>query len=381
MNVLSTFDGSSCGREALERIGITPDVYYSSEIDKFAMTVSNKNYPDIIKLGDVTNVRAANLPKIDLLLGGSPCQGFSFAGRQLAFDDERSKLFFEFVRLWREIKSSNPDAYFLLENVKMKKEFQRVISDIMGVEPIEINSSLLSAQNRKRLYWTNIPGVVQPKDLGLKLRDILQDDYEVDEKYYLSDKMLDYFIRTSARLKDSGNGYTFKIKNPDDKSFAITTREGGRIENNFILVRQVGRNPDNPTSRQVGLPTVQMLEPRNDDKSNCLTTVTKDNLLIKLGQLSEKDRQGDRVYSPDGKAACLNAAGGNNGGHTGLYKIGARIRRLTPIECERLQTLPDDYTAGVSDTQRYKMLGNGWTVDVIAHILKNLPLKTDNYEL
>ena len=170
INVLSLFDGMSCGRIALDKLGIEVDNYFASEIDKYAIQVAKANYPNTIHIGDVTKVRAEDLPKIDLLIGGSPCQGFSFAGKGLNFEDPRSKLFFEFVRLVRECKPE----YFFLENVKMKKEHQAVISEQLGVQPIEINSSLVSAQNRKRLYWTNIPNVKQPEDKGILLKDILE---------------------------------------------------------------------------------------------------------------------------------------------------------------------------------------------------------------
>ena len=177
IKVLSLFDGISCGMVALEHVGIKVDEYYASEIDKHAIKVSEKNYPNIKRIGDVTKVKGEDLPKIDLLIGGSPCQGFSFAGRQLNFEDERSKLFFEYVRLLKETKPK----YFLLENVKMKKEYQDVISKYLGVEPIEINSALVSAQNRKRLYWTNIPDIQQPKDRGILLKDIVHENTEVFE--------------------------------------------------------------------------------------------------------------------------------------------------------------------------------------------------------
>jgi DNA-cytosine methyltransferase len=169
INVLSLFDGMSCGQIALDQLGIKVDNYYAAEIDKYAMQIAKKNYPNTIHLGDVTSVYAQHLPKIDLLMGGSPCQGFSFAGKQLNFDDPRSALFFEFVRLLKECKPK----YFLLENVRMKKEYQDVISEHLGVEPIMINSALVSAQNRVRLYWTNIPNITQPEDKGIVLKDIL----------------------------------------------------------------------------------------------------------------------------------------------------------------------------------------------------------------
>ena len=178
MNVLSLFDGMSCGRLALDRLGIEVDNYYSAEIDKYAIQVSEDNYPDIIRLGDVCDVKAKDLPKIDLILAGSPCQGFSFAGKQLAFDDPRSALFFEFVRILKECEPK----YFLLENVKMKKEFLDIISQQVGVEPILINSALVSAQNRQRYYWTNILGVEQPEQRGVVLRDILENGFDSEQR-------------------------------------------------------------------------------------------------------------------------------------------------------------------------------------------------------
>jgi site-specific DNA-cytosine methylase len=276
MNVLSLFDGMSCGRIALDRLGIKVDNYYSSEIDKYAMQVSEANYPDIIQIGDVTKINYDELPQIDLIMGGSPCQGFSFAGKQLAFDDPRSALFFCF---WRAVKHLKP-KYFLLENVRMKKEYLDVISEYMRVEPIMINSALVSAQNRVRFYWTNIPGIEQPEQRGIVLRDILEDGFDSER----------------------------------DKSYCI---DAGAFR---------GRYEDDGTIKQ-------KLELRQGGKTNSLTTVQKDNVVTK-----------DNVY----------------------------WRKLTPVECERLQTVPDNYTNHVSNTQRYKMLGNGWTIETITHILKNM---------
>jgi DNA-cytosine methyltransferase len=306
MNVLSLFDGMSCGQIALERAEIKIDNYFASEIDKHAITVTMKNYPNTIQLGDVTKLYS--LPeKIDLLMGGSPCQGFSLAGKQLNFDDPRSKLFFDYVRLLNFLKPK----YFLLENVGMKKEYQDIITSYLGVEPVTINSALVSAQNRKRLYWTNIPIIEQPKDKGIFLKDIVENGVHV--------------IGGAFRGRYDENG---KIK--------------------------------------------QHLELRKDGKSNALTTVQKDSLCIQVG---EADLKGydiiKRVYSADGKSPTLTTMGG---GHR-EPKIAVnehQWRKLTPLECERLQTVPDNYTNHVSKTQRYKMIGNGWTVDVIAHILKGL---------
>ena len=282
-NVLSLFDGMSCGQLALDALGIKVNNYFASEIDPYAMQIAKKNYPNTKHIGSVLDVKGSDLPRIDLLIGGSPCQSFSNAGDGSGLDG-KSKLFWEFVRVLKETKPT----YFLLENVKMKKEWEKIITDTLGVEPIAINSRLLTAQNRPRLYWTNIPNVIQPIDRGIVLKDILED--QVEEKFYLSDKAIDYM----SRLR---NG-----------------------------------------------------KPRWEYHTNPL----------------------------DGKSACLTA---------NMYKgvpygvIKELKRRLTPIECERLQSVPDNYTEGVSNTQRFKMLGNGWTIDVIAHILNEMrhadePVKT-----
>lgn len=272
MNVLSLFDGMSCGQIALNRLGIKVDNYYASEIDKYAIKVTQKNYPNTIQLGDIKNVKGEDLPNIDLLLAGSPCQGFSFAGKQLAFDDPRSALFFEFIRLLKEV---NP-KYFLLENVRMKKEYLDVITDLVGVEPILINSALVSAQNRLRYYWTNLPVDGQPEDKGLVLKDIL----DPSATNFLSKT-------TAMRSRTQRN-----VRETTDKANTLTaTGYKGSQSNGVTVVADSGRT---------------------------------------------------------------------------------KWRILTPLECERLQTVPDSYTEGASNTQRYKMLGNGWTVDVICHILKGL---------
>ena len=291
VNVLSLYDGCSMGRVALERAGIPVKQYYASEIDPYPIKVSQKNYPDIIHVGDVKYVgKTKDSPNFDLLIGGSPCQGFSFAGKQLNFDDPRSKLFFEYVRILKEFKPK----YFLFENVRMKKQYQDIISEHLGVEPIAINSNLVSAQNRYRLYWTNIPNVTQPDDKGIVLKDIIEKE-NPSFKYY---KLKEY--------------YNDKIYNKDG-------------------------------CHQVGEADIKGYD------------------IIK------------RVYGVHGKSPALTTM---QGGHR-EPKIACpdkiHWRKLTPLECERLQTLPDGYTdKGVSNSQRYKMLGNGFTVDVIAHILKGI---------
>ena len=301
MNVLSLFDGMSCGQIALNKVGIKYETYYSSEIDKDAIKVTQHNYPNTIQVGDVTKLSSSNLPKIDLLIGGSPCQGFSFAGKQLNFEDPRSKLFFEFVRLKNELQPK----YFLLENVVMKQEFQDVITEYLGVEPIKINSNLVSAQTRERLYWTNIPNINQPEDFGITLNDILEDI--------------------------GVNGEVF-----DRTKLNKATILGRRLN-------EQGKRDD----YNKNIPISQCLEVRasNRDKSNCITTVAKDNVLTTM---------------PIGR-------------HVDAFKKKLPFRYYTIKEYCRLQTVPDDYFDGVaSENQIRKMIGNGWTVDVIAHIFKEI---------
>lgn len=389
INVLSLFDGMSCGRIALERLGIKVNQYFASEIDKHAITVSKANYQDIIHIGDVTKVKACDLPPIQLVLAGSPCQGFSFAGKQLAFDDPRSALFFEFVRIWNEVKEINPDARFLLENVKMKKEHELVISRYMGVAPIEIDASLVSAQSRKRLFWTNIANrpyglfgdvectIPQPKDKGILLRDIL--DTDVPEKYYLSEKAINNLILHKERHKEAGHGFGAKFHDESHKMQAL--KVGGKGIDDLVIVASRGRNPENPGSREDGIELEQTLEPRLDGKTNLLIRIpeaTKQGYVdVKPGDcfdLTMPDSETRRGKLMEDKSNCLTASKFDFMQYTEDH----RIRRLTPTECEKLQTVPVGYTAHVSDSQRYKMLGNGWCIDVIVHILSylDLPCKT-----
>lgn len=339
INVLSLFDGMSCGRIALERAGIKVNKYFASEIDKYAIQVTMANYPNTIQLGSVLDVKANDLPKIDLLIGGSPCQGFSFAGKGLNFEDPRSKLFFEFVRL----KNETQPKYFLLENVVMKKEHQKVISEFLGVEPILINSNLVSAQNRKRLYWTNInqksvglfcnmvTDIPQPKDKGIKLKDVLET--EIDEKYYLSDKLIKY-ITNKKRIEKKFTAID------GDKSLSMMANYFNSTNGSFCVDCN-GRI--------------------DEDKTGTITS----------SYHKGTETNGSRPFIKE-KSGCFTAGGNPGGKHPDMELIPhkEKIRRLIPIEVERLQTVPDNYTNYVSDTQRYRMLGNGWTVDIIAHILK-----------
>lgn len=335
INVLSLFDGMSCGRIALERAGIKVNNYYASEIDKYAIQVAKHNYPNMQHIGDVTQVKSTQLPKIDLCIGGSPCQGFSFAGKQLNFDDPRSKLFFEFVRLKNEL---NP-KYFLLENVKMKKEYQDIISSYLGVEPIMINSNLVSAQNRVRYYWTNIPIKGLPNDKAILLKDITEDGLQ------------SLGLAQRGRYDENGKVIQKYELNGTEKSNAMTT-----VSKDTLLFIPVDKHSSNS-----GLV--------------CLGGVMKPThkLWLDNGKLLQRNfSQGNRVYSSDGKSATLNANSGGIGGKTGLYEIEGVIRKLTRLECERLQTVPDGYTNSISDTQAIKALGNGWTVDVISFIFSFL---------
>lgn len=545
MNILSLFDGMSCGRLALDRLGIKVDKYYASEIDKYAIQVSSANYPDIIQIGDVCNVKGEDYPNIDLVLAGSPCQGFSFAGNQLAFDDPRSALFFEFVRILKEVKPK----YFLLENVKMKKEFLDVISEHVGVEPILINSALVSAQNRLRYYWTNIPGVEQPEDRGIVLRDILET--EPDEKYDISEAKVDrvlnakrgkgfFYNEDSEKIGTVIAGYHKEptdgsyieqhkpvkhternrrhLKMPDEKSLCMTaTMYKGAGNNGMTLVpmkpikvgmaveevkvrkhevdleklqqllreakanvkktnKQIAEETDLPItkvehwfrtdssfaipsddiwfklkevldikddsfdaqimefiyrdgvyestqrvySEEGKSPTItasnneQLIEvralteqrteeskrirkehrqrtgkdwsprggkemvPREDGKMNTLTTsLTKSHILeIKGGALRGRQISDDDSWTQqletrdDDKSNALTTVQKDSVVVDNVDDL--HWRKLTPLECERLQTVPDNYTNHVSNTQRYKMLGNGWTIEVIAHILKGI---------
>jgi DNA (cytosine-5)-methyltransferase 3A len=305
MNVLSLFDGMSCGQIALNRAGIKYSNYYAAEIDKSAIEICQKNYPKTIQLGDIRHIKGDALPKIDLLIGGSPCTGFSKAGKGLNFEDPQSILFFEFVRLLREC---NPD-YFLLENVEMKKEWQAVISKYMGVEPILINSALVSAQNRKRLYWTNLERRNPIKDKKILLKDVLEGSTTGSR----------IAIKPPLKIRKVQNGW-------------------GAISTCLIVTE----------ATKTGFVEVE---------NGCCFDYT---------QPKSKNRRGRLMRH---KSNTLTTS------HSYMRYEHPFYRKLTPIECERLQTVPDNYTKGVSTAQRYKMLGNGWTVDVVSHILSHLEEK------
>jgi len=390
LNVASMFDGSSCGQLALNVAKIPYNVYYASEIEKYPIQVTQANFPNTIQIGDITKVDASSFNHdIDLLMGGSPCQGFSFAGKQLNFDDPRSKLFFDFIRLRDTLKPK----YVLLENVRMSKESQDIISKYMGCEPTKINSSLLSGQSRNRLYWFVVydkalgryvaVDIPQPQDKGIVMQDILEDlpfgeipqylanswggkprgdrvkSIDADKANCLTASMykgqIPTFIKKlnpttskeglirmgTATLR--GHDSIKRVYSEEGKSPTLTTMGGGHREPKISMGRVVNRRLDEHGVRkdnQMDLPFTTKVEVREDDVSNCLTTVEKDNVVVNRDEY--------------------------------LW------RKLTPLECERLQTMPDNYTNHVSKTQRYKMIGNGWTVDVIAHILSQITLIEDS---
>ena len=505
IKVLSLFDGMSCGQIALDQLGIEVDTYYASEIDKYAIEITQKNFPETIQVGDITKLDPKDFADVDLIMGGSPCQGFSFAGKQLAFDDPRSALFFEFIRMLKAIKPK----YFLLENVRMKKEFLDIISQqvsecypeiTFGIQPILINSSLVSAQSRQRYYWTNIPNIKQPEERGIVLRDILEND--VDNEFYHGKKSIEYMERgndkwqqTGARradryeqtadkkksftitenwhkgvpynyfketkpkqvgsIKDGGQGN--RIYSQDGKSSTLSSQSGGTAGVGNTLVKtkpkQVGKLIEQVKVRkhEVDIPKLQtcildhyakcgkdkreIAKELNDKystvehyfrklgsdffsipseehwpqlkkilgietnkfdkqimefefrdgvfetkqrvysdegKSPTLTHGSADKL-IQVGVAADINGHDilKRVYSPEGKGPTLSTCGGGNT-EPKVAQENLTWRKLTPLECERLQTVPDNYTEGVSNTQRYKMLGNGWTVEVIKHILGDI---------
>ena len=361
---LSLCDGLSGSQIAGERIGLIADTYIASEIDPHAIKITQKNYPNTIQVGDMNNWRDWDIDwhSVDLVIAGFPCQSWSVAGKQKADRDERGQLFWVVLDIMQHVLSCNPNAKYIMENVRMSDAFEEYITyhteqALPNVNKYLINSSLVSAQNRKRFYWTNIEGIEQPKDRGIVLKDILENgltdrtkSHCLDANYFKGGNLKSYFEKHRRQLVFSPNGMCHvgdadlngnqsikRVYHEDGKAPTLTTMGGGHREPKVLVkgARMVGRRLDSKGTRKdndKSIPIKQMIEVRDDDKTNCLTTVTKDSILIE-----------DMSW-----------------------------RKLTPLECERLQTVPDGYTEGVSNTQRYKMLGNGFTVDVIAHILKGI---------
>lgn len=430
MKVLSLFDGISCGRIALEKAGIPVEKYYASEIDKYAIQISQKNYPDIIQVGDVCKLDFNKFKDVDLLIGGSPCQDLSIAkqNRQGLYG-ERSKLFWEYVKALSIIKPK----YFLLENVaSMKVEDRDAITTVIKAiypetECTMINSALVSAQQRKRLYWCNWT-VTQPEDKGILLKDILESGEAWGEKGYCLTANYNgaFFPHDFLRKQRQMVAEHFDKNDRCCCSYNRKSGIGKEIDKSYSLCASDYRGLNrNQNQTGVVIPCAlrsrdkrKQLEVRKDDKSNAMTSVQSDSVIcepvlynqynqrtmkeksgvfttasasrtakngmivytpIRLGQIGNGG-QGQRIYSVRGKSVCLSANGGGLGAKTGLYKIDLpdgdyNVRKLTPVEAERLQTLPDNYTEGISNTQRYRAIGNGWTVDVIVHILTSIKNK------
>jgi DNA (cytosine-5)-methyltransferase 3A len=415
INVLSCFDGLSGGQLALEKSGIKVDKYFASEIDKYAIAVAKYNYPNMIHLGDVKKIDTSTLPKIDLMLAGSPCTDLSFAGLGKGLvEGEQSSLFFDWWRLVQELKPK----YIFLENVRMKEEYKTQISDILGFEPTAINSSLVSAQNRYRLYWFGIRDgdtykaipISQPEDRGIVLADILEQG--LDDSWTLSDQaqdrarnnprsraftpeqeksgallsnqykqstdslyaVADGCIQVGETAEIKGYDIIKRVYSPEGKAPTLTTMQGGHREpkvattdpkgGRIVNRRKVdGVRKDN----QLDLPLKPYLEVRADDKTNCISTVQKDNVVV--SQIRDKSK------------AVRVGGRGSYDRHEWDSVDELHWRKLTPKECARLQTVPDNHcimgsfdgvVKPISKSQQYKMLGNGWTIDVIAHILEGM---------
>ena len=364
MNVLSLFDGMACGLISLKRSGIKVNNYYASEIDKYASAVARFNHPEIKHIGDIENIKVGALGKIDLILAGPPCQGFSCSGSRLDFEDPRSLLFFKAIDILWDVQKINPDVKFIIENVSsMRKEVQRQLTELLEIEPIEINSNLVSAQNRNRNYWTNLSMPGQPKDKGIFLKDILESN--VDDKYYLHENS----ISGKRALKYLADGLRFE----NEKSKTLTTNAGRGFSSasSTCLIVQVPRGKNAGGIKAIDGKSPTLSSNAWVNNNHLFEMIRKNGDEKTFLKVSKKLRR-----KPDQlKASTLTCGAKSAGDHSAMDLIlynDFSFRRFTPIECERLQTLPDNYTEGVSNTQRYKMIGNGWTVDIIAHILRGL---------
>ena len=371
MKVISLFNGMGFCKMALDSLGVKVDKFYSSEIDKYANQATQTLFPDTIQVGDILNWRDWDIDwsSIDLVTGGFPCQAWSMAGKQLGDKDERGMLFWVMLDIIKHVKHFNPDVKFLIENVRMKKEFEEYITthteNALGkVYKVLINSALVSAQNRNRYYWTSFK-VEQPEDRCILLKDIIEHDGEFT---YMSDKFIN---RQQGRkcLRDDLDG---KAVNLSAMEYVKNGRQGDYIKCGAQRGRYIvnGKRVDHLVGSQKGI-TEQRVEIRNDDKTNTLTTVQKDNLVI-MQTPRGNNPGGERAK--DGKTPCLSA---NSWEHNNHLSNGIKYRKLTPRECFRLQTVPEHHidtllNAGISNTQLYKMCGNGWTHDVITHIFKGL---------
>lgn len=365
MNILSLFDGMSCLQIALREADISIDKYYASEIDKYAIKQTSFAFPNTVQLGDVTKWREWDIDwaKIDLIGAGSPCQGFSLAGRQKAFDDPRSKLFWIFVKILNHVRKLNPDVKFLLENVVMKRKHLQVISGALGIQPVLIDSARVSAQHRERYYWSNIRTkygglqtyIPQPEDRNIVIADILDED--VPDKYYLSEARIEKIFKHAERQKANRTGFSARIPGGEDKANTVKCSGSWQDE----LIYQIPRGY-NDGGVHVKAPTLTS------------SAYIQNNFIIQLNDAHEfgtQPRQQNRVYSAVGKSpSCMTMGGG--GRVTNIKDWAGKIRRLTPWEYAKLQTVPEWYkwSPEISNTQIYNLCGNGWTVAVIVHILK-----------
>ena len=383
MKVLSLFDGMSCGQIALRELGVPIERYYASEIDKHAIKQTQLNFPETIQLGDVEKWREWDIKweEIDLLLAGSPCQGFSLAGKMLGHDDPRSRLYWVFLDILHYVQKLNPKVKYLLENVRMRPADEVRINESLGIRPVVINSALVSAQNRVRLYWSDIrtksegifgellTDIPQPADRGIYIGDILDD--EVDEKYYMRNLSInEEAIESIAHTQEGKASDVVKLdkklkpKAQQDKASCLTAggHSGGNHSDMDILFRDpwLRKNLRNPSDKANALLSCSYKGARANGMS-----------VVPGTWRTHKDGQGFRSTAGS-KAPCIPARARNDGSGQPVTKIGCMLRRLTPTECARLQTIPDWYKWKCSDTQAYKMLGNGWTVEVIKHILSHI---------
>ena len=425
MKVLSLFDGMSCGQIALKECGVKVDTYYASEVDKFAIAQTMLNFPDTIQLGDVRNIDARTLGHIDLLIGGSPCQSFSFAGKRVGMSTKQNEeiktlkrylelkkdgfefegesyLFGEYMRVLEEIRETNPDVLFLLENVEMGNKWEGVLTEAIGLRGVHINSALVSAQNRRRIYWTNIKtrkeglfgdvftDIPQPSDKGLLLHDIIEKN--VSKKYFVSPAVLKSLIKHKYAQKDKGYGFGINPRFMNEKSNAVTV--GGKMIQDLIIQRSRGHNKGNIFKHKAPALMSHSWEQNNmlcvgSNQRHATVSVEKSTPLVAAmgmgggnvpmvvqinpGKESggKQPYQQNRIYDVRGKRPALCSS------HSGCSPniLLETIRRLTPGECARLQTIPEWYKWECSETQQYKMLGNGWTIEVIKHIFSFLPKK------
>lgn len=374
----------SCGQIALRDLGVPIERYYASEIDKHAIAQTQLNFPDTIQLGDVEKWREWNIEweEIDLLLAGSPCQGFSLAGKMLGHDDPRSRLYWVFLDILHHVQKLNPNVKYLLENVRMRPADEARINESLGIRPVVINSALVSAQNRVRLYWSDIrtksegiwgellTDIPQPADRGIYIGDIPDD--EVDEKYYMRNLSLDEEAIESIAPTQEGKtsdvvklDKKLKLKAQQDKASCLTAgghSGGNHSDVDILYIRDpwLRKNLRSPSDKANALLSCSYKGARANGMS-----------VVPGTWRTHKDGQGFRSTA-GGKAPCIPARARNDGSGQPVAKIGCMLRRLTPTECSRLQTIPDWYRWGCSDTQAYKMLGNGWTVEVIKHILSHI---------